>query len=75
MSWFENPTISAVIGAIAGVILTTIVSLYFFKKTNKIKRIDCGLGNPKSLLDISDKIKDKLKIEYNNKTINDLYLF
>ena len=40
MSWYQNPIIAAVLGGLVGAIITGIISLYTWRKTHKVKRVD-----------------------------------
>lgn len=75
MSWYQNATVAAILGALAGALLTAIASLFIWKKSRKISRIDCGVADPKSLLTVSDAIRDKLEVKYENKVVSKAYLF
>ena len=75
MAWYLNPTIAGIIGAVAGAFLTGVLSLYIWKKSKKITRLDCGIADPKSLLAISDSIRDKLEVIYEDKIVSRAYLF
>lgn len=75
MAWYENPTTAAILGGLAGAILTSLVSLFIWKKTHKIKRIDGITNDASSLLTFSDKIKDQLEIKYLGAEAKSVYLF
>lgn len=73
MTWYQNPTVSAVLGAVAGAIISAIVSVIIWRKTLKIKRIDCIINDISSLLSVSDKIKDELDVSYSEKKVESVY--
>lgn len=75
MAWYQNPTISALLGGLAGAIITSIVSVYIWKKTHKIKRVDGIIGDITSLLTFSEKIKDQLEIKFSGAEAKAVYLF
>lgn len=75
MSWYQNPTIAAVLGGLAGAIITSIISFYIWKKTHKIKRVDGVIGDISSLLSFSEKIKDQLEIKFSGTEAKAVYLF
>ena len=43
MSWYQNPTIAAVLGGLAGAIITSIISIYIWKKIHILKRVSLRL--------------------------------
>ena len=75
MPWYQNPTIAALLGGLAGAIITSIVSVYIWKKTHKIKRVDGIIGDISSLLTFSEKIKDQLEIKFSGAEAKAVYLF
>lgn len=75
MPWYENPTIAAVLGGLAGATITTGISLYIWKKTHKVKRVDGVIGDISSLLTFSEKIKDQLEIKFAGEEAKAVYLF
>ena len=75
MQWYENPTIAAIVGAVVGAILAGLVSLFIWRKTHKIKRIDGIINDVSSLLTFSDKIKDQLEIKFSGSEAKSVYLF
>ncbi|MBN1274526.1 MAG: hypothetical protein JXB26_19875 [Candidatus Aminicenantes bacterium] len=75
MSWYQNPTIAALFGGMAGAIITSIVSVYIWNKTHKIKRVDGIIGDISSLLTFSEKIKDQLEIKFSGEDAKAVYLF
>jgi len=74
MAWYQNPTIAAVLGGIAGALLSVIVSVYIWRRTQKIKRIDCVITDVSSLLSVSEKIKDQLQVTYAGNAAEAVYL-
>jgi len=74
MAWYENPVVSAVLGGLAGAIATGIVSLYIWRKTHKIRRIDCAVGDVSSLLAFSEKIKDKLEVKFEGRDVRSVHM-
>lgn len=75
MPWYQNPTISAILGSLVGVIITSLVSLYIWKKTHKLKRIDCVIYNKASILQLTKLIEKKIEIKVANELANSIYLF
>ncbi len=73
MAWYQNPTIAAVLGGIAGAILSIIASIFIWRKTHKVKRVDCLIHDVSSLLTVSDKIKDQLEVSYSGKKAESVY--
>jgi len=74
LSWYENPTIAAILGGIAGAILSVIASVYIWRRTQKTKRIDCIIHDVSSLFSVSEQIKDKLQVKYADKDVSAVYL-
>jgi len=70
----NNPTLAAILGAIAGAIITSIGSYLVFKSTKKLKRIDVQIYDSKSLLNFSQDIADKLKVIYDGSDVNSIFL-
>jgi hypothetical protein len=64
MNWYENPTIAAIIGAVVGSVLTAAVSIFIWKKTRRVKRVDCVINDASSLLTFSDTIRSELEVKY-----------
>lgn len=75
MAWYENPTVAAILGGLFGAVLTSIASIFIWKKTNKIRRIDGIINDTSALLSFSEKIKDKLEIKYSGENAEAVYLF
>lgn len=73
MAWYQNPTVAAVLGGIAGAILSVIASIFIWRKTHKVKRVDCLIHDVSSLLTVSDKIKDQLEVSYSGKKAESVY--
>lgn len=70
---YQNPTVAAVLGGIAGAILSVIASIFIWRKTHKVKRVDCLIHDVSSLLTVSDKIKDQLEVSYSGKKAESVY--
>jgi len=70
MSYLDMPLLSAIIGGTIGII-GTILAVYLVKKR---KRVAYEVASV-SLMDVSDAIRDKIKIEYENKPVKNLYAF
>lgn len=62
---------SAIIGGIIGII-GTLLTIYFSKKRLKVSY---GKTSISSLMNVSDEIRDKIKIEYENESISNIYSF
>ncbi len=75
MEWYQNPSIAAILGAVAGAIITGGLSLYLSRKTRKVKRIECIIEDVASLLTFSEKIEDKLNISFEGSTVSSVYRF
>tara|TARA_R110002111_G_scaffold3457_2_gene21014 strand:- start:107060 stop:107710 length:651 start_codon:yes stop_codon:yes gene_type:complete len=75
MAWYTDPLFTSIAGATIGVVGTSLVSLYLHRKSNSRLRVDCFLDKPKSLLAISDRVEDKIEIQYEKKSVNSVYLF
>ncbi len=75
MSWYQNPTITAVLGGLVGTTVTSVISVYTWMKTHKIKRVDGVIGDISSLLTFSEKIKDKLEVKFSGEKAKTVYLF
>ncbi|HHF3194536.1 TPA: hypothetical protein ACPJ2I_003985 [Vibrio alginolyticus] len=73
MAWYQNPTVAAILGGIAGAILSVIASVFIWRKTHKVKRVDCLIHDVSSLLTVSDKIKDQLEVSYSGKKADSVY--
>jgi hypothetical protein len=73
LAWYQNPTIAAILGGIAGAILSVIASVFIWRKTHKIKRVDCLIHDVSSLLSVSEKIKDQLEVSYSGKKAESVY--
>jgi len=74
MAWYENPTISAVIGAIAGATVSAAVAVYVWRRTRRIRRVDGIVVEVSSLLTFSEKIKDKLRVHFEDQEAKSVYL-
>ncbi len=75
IAWLDNETVAAIIGALVGSILTAGVSLFIWKKTNKIKRVDCIVNDASSLLSFADTIRSDLEVTYAGERANSVFLF
>jgi hypothetical protein len=75
MNWYENPTIAAIIGAVIGSVITAAVSIFIWKKTSRIRRVDCVMDNASSLLTFSDAIRSKLEVKYSGEQATSVFLF
>lgn len=73
LTWYDNPTLAAVLGAVIGAVITTAVSLFIWFKTQKTKKIDCLVHDVSSLLSVSEKIQDQLEVSYSGKTAESVY--
>ncbi|EGJ32485.1 MULTISPECIES: hypothetical protein [Moorena] len=75
MAWYDNPTVAATLGALAGSVFTACVSVFIWQKTKKIKQVDCIINDSSSLLSFSDTIRNELKIIYADEPANSVFLF
>jgi hypothetical protein len=64
MSWYENPTVAAIIGAVVGAAITAAASIFIWQKTSRVRRIDCVINDASSLLTFADTIRSKLEVKY-----------
>lgn len=74
MAWYENPTVAAILGGVAGAILSVIASVYIWRRTQKTKRVDCIIHDISSLFSVSEQIKDQLQVKFSGKDVNAVYL-
>jgi hypothetical protein len=75
INWYENPTIAAIIGAVVGSVLTAAVSIFIWKKTRRVKRVDCVINDASSLLTFSDTIRSQLEVKYSGEKATSVFLF
>ncbi|MBD1920514.1 hypothetical protein H6F77_05180 [Microcoleus sp. FACHB-831] len=75
MAWYDNPTVAAILGALAGSIVTASVSVFIWQKTNKIRRVDCIVNDASSLLSFADTIRNDLEVTYAGERANSVFLF
>ena len=75
MAWYDNPTIAATLGALAGSVVTTFVSIFIWQRTKKIRRVDCIINDSSSLISFSDAIRKDLQIIYAGESANSVFLF
>jgi hypothetical protein len=75
MSWYNEPVISGLIGALAGALISAAVSLYIWRRTNRLVRVDCAVDDAKSLLSFASNIGDKLEVKYDGEVAAAVYLF
>jgi len=73
MELFNNPTVAATLGAIAGAIISAVVSVVIWRRTLKTQKIDCLVHDVSSLLSVSEKIKNKLEINYDDQPVKAVY--
>ena len=64
-----------VIGGIAGVLLTTVVSLFIWHKSRQRKRVDLAISTPVSLVSVSEAIKERLFTTFDNQSVSSVYRF
>jgi hypothetical protein len=79
MPWYQDPAITGLVGAIVGAIIGALISasvpLYIWLKDRRLKRLECVIGTPTSLLTVSDTIKSKLNVSYEDKQVSSAFLF
>jgi len=75
MPWYQNPNITGLLGALVGAIISGAVTIYIWRKTRKITRLDCAVDDPKSLLKFASNISDKLEVKYEGEQASSAYLF
>ena len=73
--WYQDPAIVGFVGAIVGAIITGVISLLIARREQKRKRVDCALGDPVTLVTISETIKKKLNITLDGQPVSSVYLF
>lgn len=71
----ENPTVAAIVGGVVGALITALVSIVIWRKSQKISRLDCVIGDVTSLLSISDSIKDRLEVFVSGTKASSVLLF
>ena len=74
MAWYENPTIAAVLGGLAGTLLSALAAIYVWRRTHRIRRVDCVVTDVASLLTFSDRIRDELRVTFAGSPANAVYL-
>jgi hypothetical protein len=75
MNWYENPTVAAIVGGVVGAAITAAASIFIWRKTSRIKRIDCVINDASSLLTFSDTIRSKLEVKYAGEQTTSVFLF
>ena len=70
MSYLDMPLLSVIVGGIIGII-GTILAVYLAKKRKRVAYEVASF----SLMSVSDAIRDKIKIEYENKSVKTIYTF
>lgn len=75
MNWYETPTIAAIIGAVVGSVITAAASIFIWRKTSQVRRVDCIINDASSLLSFSDAIRTKLEIKYSGEQASSVFLF
>lgn len=74
MSWYQNPTIAAVLGSVLGAIVTAAVSVFIWRRTYKVKRVDCAINEVSSLLTFSERIRGKLEVKFAGSRVDSVFL-
>lgn len=75
MAWYDNPTIAGVIGALVGGAFTAGIGVLIWRLSRKTTRLSCAVFEPTSLLAISDHIRDKLKVTYEDDEVTSAFHF
>ena len=79
MPWYQDPAITGLVGAIVGAIIGAVISasvpLYIWLKDRRLKRLECVIKTPASLLTVSDAIKNKLNVLYEGNQVSSVVLF
>ncbi len=75
MSWYENPTVAAIIGAVVGAAITAAASIFIWQKTSRVRRIDCVINDASSLLTFADTIRSKLEVKYAGEQATSVFLY
>ncbi|MCE2700924.1 MAG: hypothetical protein PX483_10105 [Nostocales cyanobacterium LE14-WE4] len=75
MSWYENPTVAAIIGAVVGAAITAAASIFIWQKTSRVRQIDCVINDASSLLTFADTIRSKLEVKYAGEQATSVFLF
>lgn len=74
MSWLENPTIAAVLGALTGALATGLISVWIWRSSRTRLRIRAVIRDVTSLLEISENLKSTLNVEIRGKKIQSLFV-
>ena len=74
MHWYENPAVAAILGAVAGALVSGLVSVYIWRRTRTLRRVDCVVTDAVSLLSFSEQVKNQLKITFSGIPVQSLYL-
>lgn len=74
VAWYENPVVSGILGALAGAVVTSAVSVFIWRRTHKVKRIDCVVDDVSSLLAFSEQIQDRLEVKFAGNEAKSVYL-
>lgn len=64
-----------ILSGAGGALLTAVVALFMWRKTRVVRRVECAVDPPDSLLTISSEIADKLTISYDGREVTSSYLF
>lgn len=75
MSWYQEPSITGLLGALGGATISAFVAVFIWRKTRKLSRVECAVDDPSSLLSFSSNISDKLEVKYDGKKATSVYLF
>ena len=75
MPSYQDPAIVGLLGAIGGALISAAVSVFLWRKTRKVVRLDCALDDPRALLAFDSGIGDKLAVRYEGTDATSVYLF
>jgi hypothetical protein len=74
-SWYRDPTIAGLVGALGGALIGALATLWVWRKSNKIKRVDCVFDDPIALLTQSDAFRGRLDLQFNGRPVTAAYVF
>lgn len=74
MAWYDNPTIAAVLGGIAGAIAGAALTA-IWQNSKKIRRVDCIINDVSSLLSFAETISNELEVTYKGERASSVLLF
>jgi len=73
--WYKDPTIAGLVGALGGALLGAAATIWVWRKSIKVKRLECVRDDPLALLAPSANFQGRLNLQYNGKAVSAAYLF